>query len=451
MTFLNDKKASPGKAAPAAVPNLKSFLRRRARLARQIKRGIAVLPTAAEKIRNADTHYGYRFDSHFYYLSGFREPEAVVVIIAGKKPRSLLFCRDKDVEREIWDGYRHGPQAARLAFGFDEAYPIAALDERMAQLLRNQPALYTPVGVDAAWDQRVVGWLNTVRGLARSGVAAPNAVHDVRHMVSAMRVIKDEAELALMRRAAIISGAAHQRAMRAAKHAGFEHEVEAELLHEFRRQGSQAPAYGAIVAGGANACVLHYVENNAVLKRGDLLLIDAGCELDGYASDITRTFPISGKFSGPQKDVYELVLEAQLAAIKAVKPEAPFIAYHDAAVKVLAQGMIDLKLCKGSRDKVIETGDYRRFYMHRTGHWLGLDVHDAGAYMRDGKWVKLSPGMVLTVEPGMYIRPAASVPKALWNIGVRIEDDVLVTGKGREVLTETCAKSVTEIESLMAD
>ncbi|MES2356666.1 MAG: aminopeptidase P N-terminal domain-containing protein [Pseudomonadota bacterium] len=429
---------------------MQAYQQRRAKLAQQLKRGVVVLPTALEKIRNADTHYGYRFDSNFYYLTGFREPEAILVIIAGKQPRSILFCREKNLEREIWDGYRYGPKAARKAFAMDETYPITALEELLPQLLQNQPSLYTPIGFDKDWDQQIIGWLNQVRGMARSGVSAPAEIRDVREAIAPMRLIKDDTEIAVMHRAAVISSEAHKRAMRAAKNARFEYEVEAELLHEFKRNGSQAPAYGSIVAAGANACVLHYVENSARIKKGDLMLIDAGCELDGYASDITRTFPISGKFSGPQKDVYELVLASQLAAIKAVKPGAPFIAYHDAAVKVLAQGMIDLKLCKGSRDKVIETGDYRRFYMHRTGHWLGLDVHDVGLYKEDGKWIKLAPGMVLTVEPGMYIRPADNVPKAFWNIGVRIEDDVLVTKKGREVLTESCPKTVADIEAVMA-
>ena len=450
MTFLNEKQVASGKGRSAMTPNLKSHERRRARLAAKLKHGVAVLPTAPEKIRNADTHYGYRFDSHFYYLTGFREPEAVLVIVAGKKPKSILFCRDKNLEREIWDGYRYGPEAAKKAFAVDETYSIAALDDVLPKLLQDQPTVFTALGLDKEWDQRVVGWLNGVRALTRSGVSAPEEIRDIRDAVAALRLVKDDTELDIMRRAAAISTGAHKRAMRAAAGAGYEYEIEAELLHEFKRHGSQAPAYGSIVASGSNACVLHYVENNAPMKKGDLLLIDAGCELDGYASDITRTFPISGKFSGAQKDVYQLVLESQYAAIKAVKADAPFIAYHDAAVKVLAQGMIDLKLCKGSRDKVIETEDYRRFYMHRTGHWLGLDVHDAGAYMREGKWVKLKPGMVLTVEPGMYIRPADNVPKAYWNIGVRIEDDVLVTRKGREVLTAACPKSVVDIETWMA-
>jgi len=438
-------------AQATTVAHVKAYQRRRSLLGKRLQQGVVVLPTALEKIRNADTHYGYRFDSHFYYLTGFREPEAVLVIIAGKKPKTVLFCREKNLEREIWDGHRYGPDAAPKAFGIDEAYSINTLDEQLPKLLQNQSALYTPIGLDKAWDERIIGWLNRVRAMARSGITAPTEIRDVRDPVSAMRLIKDDTEITIMRRAALISSEAHKRAMRAVGKCRFEYEVEAELLHEFKRNGSQAPAYGSIVAAGANACVLHYVENDGPIDKGDLMLIDAGCELDGYASDITRTFPVSGKFSGPQKDVYELVLAAQFAAIKAVKSGAPFIAYHDAAVKVLVQGMIDLKLCKGSRDKVIETGDYRRFYMHRTGHWLGLDVHDAGGYMCDGKWIKLEPGMMLTVEPGMYIRPANNVPKAFWNIGVRIEDDVLVTKKGREVLTESCPKTVADIEALMAN
>ncbi len=426
-TFLNE---SPRNSAgrPPRVANVAVYQERRARLARELGRGVVVLPTAPEAIRNADTHYGYRFDSHFYYLTGFREPDAVLVIVAGRKPRSILFCREKNPEREIWDGFRYGPEAACATFGMDEAYPIEALDDKLPDLLRDQPRVYTPIGLNDAWDRRVVGWLNAVRAQIR----------------------KDAAEIATMRRAAAISVEAHRRAMRVARPGMHEYEIEAELLHEFRKNGSQAPAYGSIVAAGANACVLHYVENGAPLRAGDLLLIDAGCELDGYASDITRCFPVGGKFSAPQRDVYQLVLDAQLAAIKAVRPGAGFIRYHDRAVRVLAQGLIDLKLCKGSADKVIEKEDYKRFYMHRTGHWLGLDVHDAGAYRVGGKWRKLEPGMVLTVEPGLYIRPADNVPKALWNIGVRIEDDVLVTATGREVLTEACPKRVADIEALMA-
>ena len=430
---------------------IKPFKARRARLARGLGDGLVVLPTALEHHRNADTHYDYRWDSGFFYLTGFREPEAVLVMVLGAKPRTILFCREKNLEREIWDGYRFGPEMARSAFGFDEAYPIAELDARLPDLIANQDVLHTPVGADAAWDLRVTGWLNAVRAKVRTGVSAPSQLRDVRVEVNEMRLTKDETELAIMRRAGAISGAAHVRAMKAAAPGKREYEVEAELVHEFLRNGARSAAYGSIVAAGANACVLHYRENSAELRKGDLMLIDAGCELDSYASDITRTFPIAARFSAVQRDVYELVLASQEAAIKAVKPGADFIDYHDAATRVLVQGFIDFKLCKGSVEAVLESGTYKQFYMHRTGHWLGLDVHDAGDYMQKGKWRKLKPGMVLTVEPGAYIRPADNVPKAFWNIGVRIEDDVLVTAKGREVLTADCPKKVKDVEDAVLD
>jgi len=425
---------------------VKPFKARRARLARSLGSGVVVLPTAPERHRNADTHYDYRWDSGFYYLTGLREPEAVLVMVLGAKPRSILFCREKNLEREIWDGFRFGPELAREMFGFDEAYPYAELDTRLSELLANQDALHTPVGAEPGWDLRVAGWLNAVRAKVRTGVTAPVQIRDVRADVNDMRLFKDETELAIMRRAGAISSQAHARAMRTAAPGQREYHVEAELMHEFLRNGARAAAYGSIVASGANACVLHYRENSAELRKGELLLIDAGCELDSYASDITRTFPIASRFSAPQRDIYELVLESQEAAIKAVKPGADFIDYHDAATRVLVQGFIDLKLCKGSVDKVLEDGSYKQFYMHRTGHWLGLDVHDAGDYMKKGKWRKLKPGMVLTVEPGCYIRPASNVPKAFWNIGVRIEDDVLVTAKGRDVLTAACPKKLKDVE-----
>jgi Xaa-Pro aminopeptidase len=425
---------------------VKPFVQRRARLASALGEGVLVMPTAPERVRNADSQYDYRWDSGFYYLTGFREPESVLVIALGKKPRHILFCREKNLEREIWDGYRFGPEVAREAFGFDEAYPIGELDQRLPELIANQDVLHTTVGADPHWDVRVTGWLNAVRAKARTGVSAPVEIREARAMVNDMRLVKDDQELAIMRRAAEISGAAHVRAMRAALPGRREYEIEAELIHEFCRNGARAPAYGSIVASGSNACVLHYRENSAVLRKGDLMLVDAGCEIDSYAADITRTFPIGGRFSGPQKDIYELVLASQEAAIKMVKPGADFIAYHDAATRVLARGFIDLKLCKGTVDAVIESGSYKQFYMHRTGHWLGLDVHDAGDYMLRGKWRKLAPGMVLTVEPGCYVRPGKGVPKAFWNIGVRIEDDVLVTGKGREVLTAACPRTVKQVE-----
>ena len=432
------------------MKDIVSFLNRRHQLMQHMGEGVAVIPTAPEAIRNRDSHYLYRFDSYFYYLTGFAEPESVLLLVAGEKPRSILFCRDKDLEREIWDGFRHGPEGAKEAFGVDEAYSISRLDELAPQLLANQPRLHYSLGTDASWDARVTGWLNQVRAQARSGVSAPAEIVDVRLLLDEMRLFKSEGEIAIMRRAAEISSGAHRRAMRATKPGSTEYEIEAELIHEFRRHGAQSPAYHSIVAGGANACVLHYVFNDASLHDGDLLLIDAGCELDGYASDITRTFPVNGKFSGPQRDLYELVLAAQGAAIEAVRPGNHWNAPHEAALQVLVRGFIDFGLCKGTMDAVLESGDYRRFYMHRTGHWLGLDVHDAGEYKQKGAWRLLEPGMTLTVEPGCYVRPANDVPEHYWNIGIRIEDDAVVTQKGCDIITEAAPKSVADIEALMA-
>jgi Xaa-Pro aminopeptidase len=431
--------------------DISPFRTRRATLQRTMKRGIAIVPTAPERLRNRDSEYPYRFDSYFYYLTGFTEPESVLVLVAGETPKSILFAREKNPDRELWDGFRHGPDAAREAFGFDEAHPVAKLDEKLPELIANQPAVYYMPGMDAAWDTRVMGWLTAVRAQARTGVTAPGEIRDLRVLLDEMRLVKDAHELDTMRRAATISARAHERAMRATRPGAWEYEIEAELLHEFRRAGAQSPAYGSIVAGGANANVLHYRDNNMRLADGDLLLIDAGCEVDGYASDITRTFPVNGKFSGPQREVYELVLAAQAAAIEAVKPGNRWDAPHEAAVRVLAQGYVDLKLLTGSVDHVIESGDYKRFYMHRTGHWLGLDVHDAGEYKEAGEWKPLQPGMTLTVEPGTYIRPGEGVPERFWNIGVRIEDDALVTDSGREILTAAAPKTVADIEALMRD
>ncbi|HWD21973.1 MAG TPA: aminopeptidase P N-terminal domain-containing protein [Burkholderiales bacterium] len=427
------------------------FAVRRQRLARAMGEGVAVIPTAPERLRNRDSHFPYRFDSHFYYLTGFPEPDAVLVVIAGEAPKVLLFCREKSEEREIWDGFRHGPDAARERFGFDEAHPIASLDEKLSAALENQPALYYPVGADPEWDARAIRWLNAVRAKARAGISAPDRVHDVRALVDEMRLVKDAQETALMRRSARIAAGAHRRAMQAARPGRTEHEIEAELLYEFRRNGAQFPAYSPIVAGGANGCVLHYVFNDAPLRDGELLLIDAGCELDGYASDITRTFPVNGRFSAAQREVYEIVLAAQRAAMEKVRPGNAWNEPHDAAVRVLAQGMRSLGLLPGTLEEILEKETYKRFYMHRTGHWLGLDVHDAGEYKRAGSWRALAPGMTLTVEPGLYIRAADDVPERLRNIGVRIEDDVLVTDAGCEVLTAEAPKGIDDIEALMRD
>jgi len=432
------------------MPDISIYRNRRLQLASQMGRGVAIVSTAPERLRNRDAHYPFRFDSYFHYLTGFPEPEAVVVIMAGDPPRSLLFCREKDTEREIWDGFRYGPEAAREQFGFDEAHAFAKLDEMLPKLLADQPALFCDVGENSEWDARLIQWLNAVRAQVRTGISAPGEIRDVRKLLDEMRLVKDAVELDTMRRAARISTGAHRRAMRATRPGRFEHEVEAELLHEFRARGAQAPAYTPIVAGGANACILHYVANDAPLKDGDLLLIDAGCELDGYASDITRTLPVNGRFSGPQREIYELVLAAQAAAIEKVRPGNRWQDPHDAAVRVLAQGCIDLGLCQGSVDGVIEAGDYKKFYMHRTGHWLGLDVHDCGDYKRDGQWRELVPGMVLTVEPGLYVRPGEGVPERFWNIGVRIEDDAVVTASGCEIITAAAPKTVAEVEAVMS-
>jgi Xaa-Pro aminopeptidase len=372
-------------------------------------------------------------------------------MVAGPEPRSILFCREKHPERELWEGSRYGPDGARKTFGFDDAQPFAALDEALPKLMANQPALFYAPGLDPAWDVRILRWLNEVRAHARTGVTAPVEIRDLRVALDEMRLVKDAHEIATMRRAASISAGAHVRAMRATRPGAMEYEVEAELLYEFRRHGAQFPAYWPIVAGGANACVLHYRDNSERLADGDLLLIDAGCELDGYAADITRTFPVNGRFSGPQRDVYDLVLAAQAAAIAEVRPGHGWNAPHDAAVRVLAQGFIDLGLCSGTFDEVMEKELYKQFYMHRTGHWLGLDVHDAGDYKERGEWKPLVPGMTLTVEPGCYVRPADGVPERFWNIGVRIEDDALVTATGCEIVTSGAPKHADDIEALMRD
>ena len=423
--------------------------KRRTRLFEKMGRGIAIIPNAPEQRRNGDSDYPYRFDSSFYYLTGFAEPDSVLVLVSGDARQSILFCREKNIEREIWDGYRFGPDAAREEFGFDAAHPIAELDEKLTELMGNQATLYYPLGADAHWDQRMLKLREAVRTKVRSGIKAPDELRDVRTLINEMRLFKDSSEIAIMRKAAAISTAAHRRAMQFVRAGIFEYEVEAELLHEFCRNGARNPAYTSIVAAGENACVLHYVANDARLKQSDLLLIDAGCEFSGYASDITRTYPVSGKFTGAKKHVYEIVLAAQTAAIDAARPGNSWEAPHNAALRVLIQGFIDLKLCRGTVDGVLEDESYRKYYMHRTGHWLGMDVHDVGEYKIDNAWRSLQPGMVLTVEPGCYIRPSDDVPRALWNIGIRIEDDVVITDKGHEVLTEAAPKTVSAIEELM--
>ena len=425
-----------------------SFSQRRQRLLQELGDGVAIIPTAPERVRNRDTHHPYRFDSYFWYLTAFPEPEAALVLVGGKEPKSILFCREKNEEREIWDGFRYGPEAARDAFAMDEAYPIQELATRLPELLADRQVLWHSLGHDAEWDNRIANALNDVRAQARAGRRAPGAIHDLRAKLDSLRLVKDAHELDTMQRAAAIASAGHARAMAACRPGMAEYELEAELSYEFRRRGADGHAYPPIVAGGNNACVLHYVDNNRLLNDGTLVLIDAGCEVEGYASDITRTFPVNGRFAGPQKDAYEIVLAAQAAAVAATRPGAHFMAPHEAAVKVLTQGMVDLGLLQGSVDALIEGGAYRRYYMHRTGHWLGLDVHDAGEYKQGEDWTVLTPGMTLTVEPGLYIRPGDDVPPHLHGIGIRIEDDVAVTATGCHVYT-TAPRTVAEIEEVM--
>lgn len=425
------------------------YATRRKQLQALMQHGIAIIPSAPEVLRNGDAHYDYRHDSSLYYLTGFVEPEAVLVVIGGETAQSILFCREKNAEREVWDGFRYGPDAAREHFGFDAAYSIATLDEKLLELMSNQVTLHYPLGADVQWDARIIKLREAVKARARNGVRAPSEICDVRELLNELRLFKDTHEQALMRRAASISCEAHRRAMRFTRPDQFEYAVEAELLHEFCRHGARHAAYTSIVAGGANACTLHYVGNDARLNDGDLLLIDAGCEFAGYAADITRTFPVNGKFSAAQHDVYAVVLAAQAAAIDAAQPRRLWNAPHEAALRVLAQGLIDLKLCQGSVEGVLESESYKQFYMHRTGHWLGMDVHDVGEYKVADQWRPLQAGMVLTVEPGCYIRPSDKVPRALWNIGIRIEDDVLITSSGNEVLTQAAPKTISEIEEVM--
>lgn len=430
-------------------PELTCHASRRQRLLEKMGEGVLVLAAGAEVARNRDTHYAFRSDSYFHYLTGFPEPDAVLVLVAGPEPRQMLLCRDKDPEREIWDGFRVGPETARDDYGFDVTHSNTQLDDVLAQTLENQPALHYILGEDSAWDNRVMGWLNAVRAKARAGVSAPGRLVDARAELDEMRLFKDADELAHMRRAAAISVEAHRRAWRATHPGRHEYEIEAELLHAFRQGGAESPAYPSIVAGGANACILHYVGNDQPLNDGDLVLIDAGAEFAGYAADITRTYPVNGRYSAAQKTVYEIVLAAQAEAMVLIIPGRHWNEPHDAAVRVLTRGMVDLGLLQGEVDGLIEQEAYKRFYMHRTGHWLGRDVHDAGEYKLAGAWRTLQPGMTLTVEPGMYIRPAPDVPEAYWNIGIRIEDDVHVTASGGEVLTDALPRSVAGIEEAM--
>ena len=454
------------------------YAQRRAQLAALIgPQGVAIIPTAPEQQRNRDADFLYRPDSYFYYLCGFTEPKAWLVITGDGK--TTLFCSPKDVEREIWDGYRLGPVEAPAQLGLEAAYSIAELDAKLPRLLDGRDAVWYPFATHKGLETQVDGWLNKVRARVRYGTLCPEQQRDLCGPLDEMRLTKDAHEQATMRRAAQISAGGHIRAMQLSarmlrdSQEVREYHLDAELLHEFRRHGSQAPAYGSIVAAGANACVLHYRADAGLVRDGELVLIDAGCELDGYASDITRTFPANGTFSGPQRALYELVLASQEAAIAATHAGARFSDPHEATVKVLAQGMLDLGLLDknkvGTLQDVIEKRAYFQFYMHRTGHWLGMDVHDCGGYLEPSEIGKTSErkdaltgeviidrparilqvGMVLTIEPGIYVRPAEGVPAQFHNIGIRIEDDAIVTATGCELISRGVPVTVAEIEALM--
>ncbi|MEW5824586.1 MAG: Xaa-Pro aminopeptidase [Pseudomonadota bacterium] len=430
---------------------LKILVRRRKRLLAQLGEGaVAVLPAAHEVPRNRDTHYPFRQDSDFLYLTGFNEPDAVLVLVPGREEgECLLFVRPHDPEKERWDGRRAGLAGALRDFGADEAHAIEALDGILPALLENRERVYLPLGRDLSFDARMMSCVNGIRARVRAGIRAPREFHDIAPLVHEMRLFKDAHEIELMREAARVSALAHRRVMQQCRPGMFEYQLEAELLHAFRHEGAEA-SFPPIVAAGAHATILHYCENQAVLRKGELLLVDAGAEMHGYAGDITRVMPVSGKFSKGQRELTELVISAQMAAIAAVRPGADWDAPHRAAVETLTQGLVEIGLLKGRVGKLIEKEAYRRFYMHRTGHWLGLDVHDVGEYKIDGRWRPLEPGMVLTVEPGLYVGDEEDIPKRYRNIGIRIEDDVRVTREGHEVLTDSVPKAPDEIEALMA-
>ncbi len=428
------------------------YSRRRQRLMEQMApNSLAIVSSAPSTVRNRDVEHPYRQDSDFYYLSGFDEEQAVLVLMPGDEQHEfILFCQEKIPEQEIWTGRRLGPEAAPAQLGADQAYAITDIDTVLPRLMEDKNTVYATLGACPEFDHRLIGWINHVKTQVRNGITAPRDISALDHLLHEMRLIKSEAEIALMRRAADISAEAHCRAMQTVQPGQFEYQLEAELMHTFMAAGSRWPAYPSIVGAGDNACILHYTRNDAIIQDGDLILIDAGCELDYYASDITRTFPANGRFSKEQAALYQLVLDAQSAAIDAVRAGNPWQQPHDAAVQVLVDGLIELGLLAGSAEECIEQESYRRFYMHKTGHWLGMDVHDVGEYRVNGQSRTLEPGMVLTVEPGLYVAPDDQTVEACWRgIGIRIEDDVVVRDGPCDILTRNVPKTIAEIEALM--
>ena len=428
------------------------FARRRKNLMGMMdKHTIAIIPGAREVTRSRDTEYPFRQNSDLFYLTGFEEPDAVLVLVPGRRQgQVVLFCRERDPDMELWNGYRLGPEGAVAYLGVDDAFPIDDLDEILPGLIEGTQRIYYSMGHDDVFDQRVMGWVNQIRKLVRTGAAPPADFTDLAFLLHEQRLIKSAAEVRVMRKAGEISAAAHVRAMQECQPGRYEYHLEAAIQHTFAEHGARFSAYNSIVGSGANACVLHYTENASKMRAGDLVLIDAGCEYQGYAADITRTFPVSGQFSTEQRAIYDVVLEAQRAAIAKVRPGNTWNQPHDATVRVITKGLIKLGLLCGKERELIKAEAFREFYMHRAGHGLGLDVHDVGEYRVDGRWRQLEPGMVLTIEPGIYIAADnTKVPKRWRGIGVRIEDDVVVTEQGCEVLTGDVPKRADEIEALM--
>jgi Xaa-Pro aminopeptidase len=433
------------------ISNQEFARRRRDLMAQMEPNSIAIVPAALEKIRNRDVEFPFRQDSDFYYLTGFPEPDAVLVLLPGREHGEVVvFCRERDPTMELWNGYRAGPEGVCARYGADDAFPISDMDEILPGLIEGRERVYYAMGRNADFDRRVMQWINVIRSKVRAGAHPPGEFLVLDHLLHDLRLFKSAGELRLMKEAGQISARAHYRAMTFCKPGMYEYQLEAEILHEFGRSGSRSPAYGSIVGAGANGCILHYRENDAQIRDGDLVLIDAGCELEHYASDITRTFPANGKFNKEQQALYEIALEAQFSALATIKPGAHWNEAHDAAVKTIAQGLKDLGLLEGDLKEIIETETYKRFYMHRTGHWLGMDVHDVGDYKVGGDWRVLEPNMVMTVEPGIYVSPHDNSVARKWRgIGIRIEDDAVVTKKGCEVLTNDVPKTVRDIEKLM--
>ena len=428
------------------------FKKRRKQLMQRIGKGnIALLGSSPTKFRNRDVQYPFRQDSDFYYLTGFSEPDALAVFIPGREQGEyILFCREFDEAKALWEGAHAGLEGATDRYQADDAFPIEDMDEILSGMLENKHKVFYPMGRDSDLDHRLLDWINHIKSQSRSGLVAPGELVSLEHILHEMRLFKSPEEIKLMRRAAEVSAKGHVKAMQACKAGLYEYQIEAELVHHFMQEGLRAVAYPSIVAGGKNACVLHYTDNADKLKNGDLLLIDAGAECDHYAADITRTFPISGRFSEPQKQLYQLVLDAQTAAIEQVKPGTPWHYAHDASVEVLTKGLVNLGLLQGKVKALIKKEKFKQFYMHRIGHWLGMDVHDVGDYKIDQKWRLLEPGMVLTVEPGLYIPVDCKTVDEKWRgIGIRIEDDLLVTEQGHEILTSGVPRTIPEIEALM--